>query len=77
MPFVCDLADRLESHLSMAEKDLVVAMEQTPLHGLLAALRYVALYSGRYPADVPETLSELSSSMPRRWISGARYFIVC
>jgi hypothetical protein len=39
VPFVCDLADRLESHLVMAERDLVVAMEQTPLHGLLAVLR--------------------------------------
>jgi hypothetical protein len=37
--FVCHLADRLESHLSMAQKDLVVAMEQSPLHGLLAVLR--------------------------------------
>jgi hypothetical protein len=49
---VCDLADRLESHLSMAEKDLVVAMEQTPLHGLLAVLRLVTPSSLRSLADV-------------------------
>jgi hypothetical protein len=50
---VCDLADRLESHLSMAEKDLVVAMEQTPLHGLLAVLRYVPPSPNPHLADLP------------------------
>jgi hypothetical protein len=39
--FVANLADRLEHHLKMAEADLVTAMEQTPLHGLLTVLRSV------------------------------------
>ena len=55
MSFVCDLADRLERHLAMAERDLVVAMEQTPLHGLLAVLRYVRRLPCRYSADIPVT----------------------
>jgi hypothetical protein len=50
---VCDLADRLESHLSMAEKDLVVAMERTPLHGLLAVLRYVSPSPRSHLANAP------------------------
>ena len=53
VPFVRDLADRLESHLAMAEKDLVVAMEQTSLHGLLAVLRYVHHCPLRHAADGP------------------------
>ena len=53
VPFVRDLADRLESHLAMAEKDLVIAMEQTPLHGLLAVLRYVPHFPLRHQADAP------------------------
>jgi hypothetical protein len=40
---VRDLVDRLEDHLVQAETDLVLGMEQTPLHGLLAVLRYVLL----------------------------------
>ena len=37
--FVGDLVDHLEDHLVMAEDDLVRAMEQTPLHGLLTVVR--------------------------------------
>jgi hypothetical protein len=72
---VRDLADRLESHLAMAEKDLVMAMEQTPLHGLLAVLRYVPPSPLLHIADLPVILSGLSSWMSRRWSNGARCFI--
>jgi hypothetical protein len=63
---VCDLADRLENHLSMTETDLVTAMEQTPLHGLLAVLRCVPPSPLLHLADLPVILSGLSSWMSRR-----------
>lgn len=37
--FVRDLIDQLELHVRASEEDLATAVEQYPLHGLIASLR--------------------------------------
>ena len=43
--FVSDLIDQLDDSISESERDLVRGIERKPLHGLLAAIRYVIGFS--------------------------------